>query len=147
MTAVQARTPARLGQPSRGRRLVGPGVSALGATAFVLAVHVVDPNEPGSYPTCPWLLITGTWCPGCGTLRATRALSEGDVGTALARNPVTVIAFVAIAVGFANWTFRMWTGRPKKRLAPAWVLYGIFAAIVAFWVLRNVPGWTWLSPA
>ena len=147
MTAVQTRSPVRLGQPSRTRRLVGPGATALGATAFVLAVHVVDPNEPGTYPTCPWLLLTGTWCPGCGTLRATRALSEGDVGTALARNPLTVIAFLALAVGFVNWTFRMWTGRPKRHLAPAWVLYGIFAALLAYWVLRNVPGWTWLSPA
>lgn len=147
MTAVQTRTPTRPAQPGRGRRLVGPGLAALGATAVVLAVHVVDPNEEGSFPTCPWLLVTGTWCPGCGTLRATRALSEGDVGTALARNPLTVIAFVAFAVGFANWTLRMWTGRRRTRMAPAWVLYGIFAAIMAFWVLRNVPGWTWLSPA
>ncbi len=147
MTAVQATPPPRLDQPSRARRMVRPAAAALGATAFVLAVHVVDPNEPGSYPTCPWLLLTGTWCPGCGTLRATRALTEGDLGTALARNPVTVITFAAMLVGFANWTFRMWTGRPKKRLAPAWMLYALFWALLAFWVLRNVPGWTWLSPA
>ncbi len=146
MTVLHAQPP-RLGTPSRGRRLRGPALAAAGATAFVLAVHVVDPNEPGSYPTCPWLLITGTWCPGCGALRATRALTEGDIGTALARNPVTVIAWVAMVIGFANWTFRMWTGRQKKRLAPAWVLYTLFGALLAFWVLRNVPGWTWLSPA
>jgi hypothetical protein len=24
---------------------------------------------------------------------------------------------------------------------------GLLVVILAFWVLRNVPGWTWLSPA
>jgi hypothetical protein len=27
------------------------------------------------------------------------------------------------------------------------VLYSVLGAILMFWVLRNVPGWTWLSPA
>jgi hypothetical protein len=27
------------------------------------------------------------------------------------------------------------------------VLYGLLGVILAFWALRNVPGWTWLSPA
>jgi hypothetical protein len=31
--------------------------------------------------------------------------------------------------------------------APAWVLYGLFWLIMAFWVARNIPGLTWLSPA
>jgi hypothetical protein len=31
--------------------------------------------------------------------------------------------------------------------APAWMLYGMFWVIMAFWVARNIPGWTWLSPA
>jgi hypothetical protein len=32
-------------------------------------------------------------------------------------------------------------------MAPAWLLYALFWAVLAFWVARNVPGWTWLSPA
>jgi hypothetical protein len=26
------------------------------------------------------------------------------------------------------------------------VLYGILGVVLAYWVARNVPGWTWLSP-
>ena len=93
-TTHQAASP--LETSSRGRRLVVPAVSALGAAAFLTLAHVVDPNEPGNYPTCPWLAITGTWCPGCGTLRATHALTHGDLGTAFARNPVTVLAYLLL---------------------------------------------------
>lgn len=147
MTTTLGQVASPLETSSRGRRLLVPGLSALGAAAFLTLAHVVDPNEPGTYPTCPWLALTGTFCPGCGTLRATHALTYGDVGTALARNPMTVLAYAVIFVGFLNFTVRMWTGRPKKRLAPAWVLYALFWGILAFWLLRNVPGLTWLSPA
>lgn len=147
MSATTTAAPRLEHQPSRGRRLVRPTATALGAAAFMLAVHVVDPNQAGTYPTCPWLAITGTYCPGCGSLRATHALAEGDLGTAVARNPLAVVAFAVMAVGFAGWTYRMWTGRQRRRMAPAWVLYAIFWGILAYWVARNIPGWTWLSPA
>ena len=43
---------------------------------------MVDPNQPGHYPTDPFLAITGLYCPGCGTLRALHALARGDLLTA-----------------------------------------------------------------
>jgi len=147
MTSTLGTAASPLETPSRGRRLLVPALSALGAAAFLTLAHVVDPNQPGTYPTCPWLALTGTYCPGCGTLRATHALTNGDIGTALARNPATVLAYAVIFVGFLSYTVRMWTGRPKKRLAPAWILYTLFWAILAFWLLRNLPGFDWLSPA
>jgi hypothetical protein len=122
-------------------------VYGLAAVAFVTVAAVIDPNEPGHYPTCPWLALTTTYCPGCGTLRATHALAEGDLATAMARNPATVIAAVALGFGYAAYLRRSWLGRPRTTAAPAWMLWALFWAILAFWVLRNVPGWSWLSPA
>ncbi|MFV0425920.1 MAG: DUF2752 domain-containing protein [Beutenbergiaceae bacterium] len=117
-------------------------------TITVLTVlYFVDPNQPGNYPTCPWYYFTGTYDPGDGTLRALHALTHGDIGTALARNPLTLLALGILAVIYAQWSWRRWHNRPRTTVAPAWVLYLFFATIVAFWVLRNIPGWTWLSPA
>ena len=146
MTTTLGQAAPPLETSTRGRRLLTPIVSAVGAAAFFTVAHVVDPNEPGNYPTCPWPAPTGTFCAGCGTLRATHALTHGDVGGAVARNPLTVVAYVVIFFGFLNFTVRMWSGRPKARLAPAWVLYGMLGVILGYWVLRNVPGWTFLSP-
>ncbi len=122
------------------------GVAAA-ACAVVTTVGVLDPNQPGHYPTCPWLFLTGTWCPGCGTLRALHDLGHGDVVGALDRNPLTVVATAGLLVWFGVWVRRLWLGRQRTSMAPAWLIYSLFWLIVVFWVARNVPGWTWLSPA
>jgi hypothetical protein len=122
---------------------------AVGAAALIGAgfVTAVDPNVVGHYPACPFLSITGWYCPGCGALRAVHALGHGDLVTALARNPFAVVIFGYLAVTWVLWLRRTVTRRPLGWLAPPWVLHGVLGAILAFWVLRNVPGWTWLSPA
>lgn len=133
---------------TRARRgvLLPLGVGAVGllGAGYVTAV---DPNAAGHYPICPFLAITGLYCPGCGALRAMHALGHGDLIAALARNPFAVVAFGYLAVTWLLWLRRTATGRPPRRLAPPWVLHGVLGLILAFWVLRNVPGWTWLSPA
>jgi hypothetical protein len=74
-------------------------------------------------------------------------LAHGDIVTAWARNPFAVVAFCYLAVTWVLWLDRTARGRPVRWLAPPWVLYGVLGVILGFWVLRNVPGWTWLSPA
>ena len=131
---------------SGGRRVLAPLGVAAAAAAVVTTVGLLDPNVAGHYPTCPWLALTGTYCPGCGSLRAIHALAHGDPATALARNPLAVLAIGWLVVWFLVWARRTVTGRVRTRMAPAWVLYGILGVVLAYWVARNVPGWTWLSP-
>lgn len=130
----------------RGRRLFWPAVAAVALTGAVLVVHIINPYEPGNYPTCPWLAVTGTYCPGCGALRATHSLTHGDLGAALQRNPLVVVLAVAVVVGLAVWARRQWRGEPARRTPPVALLWVGLAAIVVFWIARNIPGWTWLSP-
>ena len=131
-----------------GRRSVllplGVGVAGLIGAGYVASV---DPNVAGHYPTCPFLALTGLYCPGCGALRVVHALGHGDLMAALASNPFAVVALGYLAVTWVLWLKRTVTGGRPRWLAPPWVLYGVLAAILVFWVLRNVPGWTWLSPA
>jgi len=131
-----------------GRRAVllplGVAAAALISAGYVAAV---DPNATGHYPTCPFLALTGWYCPGCGALRAVHAMARGDLSTALDRNPFTVVAVGYLVVTWLMWFQRSARGRPLRWLAPPWVLYGVLGAILTFWVLRNIPGWTLLSPA
>jgi hypothetical protein len=131
-----------------GRRAVllplGVAAAALVSAGYVAAV---DPNAAGHYPTCPFLFLTGWYCPGCGALRAVHAMAHGDFMTALDRNPFTVVAVGYLVVTWFMWFQRSARGRPLRWLAPPWVLYGVLGAILTFWVLRNIPGWTLLSPA
>ena len=146
MTARLDRVRPPLGSPGGGRRALGPIGVAAAAAGVVTAVGLVDPNVAGHYPTCPWLAVTGTYCPGCGSLRAIHALAHGDPATAMARNPLAVVAIGWLVVWFLVWARRTFTGRARTTMAPAWVLYGVLGVVLAYWVLRNVPGWTWLSP-
>jgi hypothetical protein len=124
-----------------------PALAAAGAVAVITLVAAVDPNQPGHYPTCPFLAATGYYCPGCGSLRAIHDLAHGDLGGAMARNPLTMIAVVGLAIGWVVWARRLWRGRPRTWAAHPALLYGLLTLVLAFWALRNVPGWTWLSPA
>lgn len=134
--------------PGGGRRAVllplGAAAAALAVTGYVTNV---DPSVAGHYPTCPFLAVTGWYCPGCGALRTVHALAHGDLLTALDRNPFTVVALGYVVVAWVLWLRRSATGRPLRRLAPPWVLYTVLGGILLFGVLRNLPGWTWLSPA
>ncbi|MEI2764627.1 MAG: DUF2752 domain-containing protein [Dermatophilaceae bacterium] len=119
------------------------GVAAsVGAAAYVYAV---SPEIPGRYLACPTYTLTGTYCPGCGGLRSVHALLHGDLALSLQRNPAVLPLLVLLAVAAAGWLRR---GRPPVRLHPSgWRFRLTLVAVAAFWVARNVPGWTWLSPA
>jgi hypothetical protein len=126
--------------------LAGPlGVAAL-AVAAVGVVAVVDPNEAGHYPTCPFLAVTGLACPGCGSLRAVHALAHGDLGAALGLNLLAVLAVVPLVVMWARWLRRTRTATPRSSVAPAAVLWGLLVVVIAFGVLRNLPAFSWLAP-
>lgn len=131
------------------RRLVllsGPLATAALAGVAVGVVALVDPNEPGHYPTCPFLALTGLYCPGCGSLRAVHALTNGDVTTAVGLNVLTVLAVVALSVVWARWVRRSWTGSPRTAVAPAAWIWSMLVVVVVFAVLRNVPIGAALAP-
>jgi hypothetical protein len=80
-------------------------------------------------------------------LRATHDLAHLDLAGAFARNPLVVPLYAGLVVLFVLWVCAAWTGRPLHWDPPRWLPWAIGAAFVAVVVVRNVPGWTWASPA
>jgi hypothetical protein len=119
---------------------------AASAVAALAWVGSVDPNEPGHYPTCPFLAVTGWFCPGCGSLRALHALAHGDLGAALARNPLMVLTVPALLGWWVAWLVRSVRGQARRWVAPAWSIWALLAVVLAFTVARNVPGAAFLAP-
>ncbi len=121
-------------------RWLGPAAVAAGVALGCACLIAIDPNEQGHYPTCPFHASTGLWCPGCGSMRALRALLRGDFAAAVGFNLLMVMAVPCAAYGYLAWTGKRmgWFRIPGIRTGPAlaWTLIAVF---VGFWVLRNIP--------
>jgi hypothetical protein len=137
-------TPPRTGSVL-GRLAVPAGILAAVAGAFVY-VGAVDPNEPGHYPACPLLRLTGIYCPGCGGLRSAHAVAHGDFAAALQDNALAVVGYGLFAVVWTVWVVRAVRGRPFRiDLGPV-RLWAAGALLLVFTVVRNLPFGGWLHP-
>lgn len=117
------------------------GISALGL------LHLRDPHESGSYGFCPFLLVTGEPCPGCGGLRAMNNLTHGDLIGALSSNAMAVVLLVVMAGAWLVWLYRRWRGDPAPLLAlKSPVLWALVIGFGIFGVLRWTPWGVWLRP-
>ena len=127
-------------QSTTGARLAAPAAVAALAAASCTLLIVADPNEPGFYPTCPFLALTGRWCPGCGSLRGMRALLQGDIAAAAGLNILLLVALPFVVYRWLAWAFPSVRGRRLPALdPPAWGSWMIAAVVVVFWVARNLP--------
>jgi len=111
-------------KPVNSRTRVASIGLVLAAGALLLAF---DPGPTPWFPSCPFHTLTGWLCPLCGSLRALHALLLGAPVAALAFNPLTTIFPVA------------WLLARERTTAFCFSARGL-AVLVAFGVLRNVPG-------
>ncbi|EFL41883.1 membrane protein [Streptomyces griseoflavus Tu4000] len=132
--------------PGRAARLAVPaGLLAAVAGAFAY-VGAVDPNEPGHYPACPLLRLTGLYCPGCGGLRSAHAVVHGDLPAALQANAPAVLGYAVFAVLWTVWVVRAVRGRPLRIDPPPALVWSLGGLLLAFTVVRNLPFGGWLHP-
>lgn len=129
------------------RRVKAPAlVGAAGAGAAVL-LRVRDPHTSGSYGFCPFLLLTGMPCPGCGGLRAMNDLSHGEFVSALSSNLLAVVLAAALAVGWTVWMVGAIRGAERRPVAISTrSQVVVLAAFVVFGIVRNTPWGSWLAP-
>lgn len=128
------------------RTVVGPVAVAFVAGAGALVLQRFDPNEAGHYPSCPFLLLTGLFCPGCGSTRMLHALTEGDLAGALAMNPLAVALLPVLGLYYVDWTRRVLTAARRRSTLPAAAVWAFLVLVVAFGIARNLPAGTWLAP-
>lgn len=125
------------------RILIGAGVPALILAACLYAY------SGDTRLRCLFYSLTGLYCPGCGSGRAINALLHGELRRALSYN---ILLFVlgppAVAV-FLHEYLRLIL--PRLGLKPVYLsrtAEGICVALVfAFWILRNIPAFSFLAPA
>ena len=113
---------------------------ALAGAAGLTVVYFFDPRNPGPYPICPFFGLTGCYCPGCGTLRALHQILHGNPVAAFNYNPYSMLVLPAIAYSLAVSGLRAYglPTPPRLELSDR-AVWALLAAILAFWLLRNLP--------
>lgn len=133
--------------PSRADLLRGPLALAAAGAAGVAVMRVLEPSHLGFVPPCPFLALTGLWCPFCGGTRAVDALASGELTAALGLNLLVVLAVPVLLVAWARWTADRARGRPARLLdVSSRTLAVVATLVVVYGVLRNLPGLEVLTP-
>lgn len=141
-----------------GRRILK--ISAVTATLVITAIAAValytaiDPESSVFFPKCPFHMLTGLECPGCGSQRAIHSLLNGDIAAAIHYNLLIVLsipyllflAILEIAKRIILSTKPL--DRAKTKLLTAisriigFLYHGkailtVIAIILLFWIFRN----------
>ena len=121
-------------RPGRGAAVAGFGGAALGLGALAY-IGLNDPHRRGSlFPPCPFRLLTGWYCPGCGGLRMTHDLLHGDLAAAVVDNVFLLTGLPLLAVW---WLWRRSRQRPAFTVP---VIVVIAIAALVWTVVRNTAG-------
>lgn len=113
---------------------------ALTAVVAFVALLLIAP-EGAPFLRCPFKMMTGLDCPGCGSQRALQALFHGHLSQAWAYNPLTLIGLPIVALYLAleavthkqNATHRLYRVLYSTPAILAWLVI-----IIAWWVFRNI---------
>jgi hypothetical protein len=138
---------ASLDSRPRWKRLRPPVLLAAGLLSASVLLHLRDPHHGGSWGYCPWLMLTGTYCPGCGGLRAVNDLTNGDVAGAASSNLLFIASLPVIAALWGRSVVDRWRGVTRQVDGQSVVMAVVAFAVLAlvFAILRNTV-LPWLAP-
>ncbi len=113
---------------------------SIGIAFAAFLLFSFNPALAPFYPPCPFHLLTGLYCPGCGSLRACHKLLHGNLRGAFGLNPLLVVILPFVAYSFISRASSALGRRPLPVpfIRPVWI-WLLFWIIMAFWVLRNLP--------
>lgn len=89
---------------------------------------------------CPFKVMTGLDCPGCGSQRAVHEILHGNFRSAVAFNPLFVIAlpYAFMGILFEYFSLKYKFPKVRKILFGQTAIYIVAAVIILFFILRNL---------
>ena len=135
-------------EADRARQLMIAAGVWLSLAAVAVFLFFFNPASPANqfFPKCPFRLLTGMQCPGCGSTRAFYQLLHLHPIAAFKLNPLMVLTLPFIVYGFLGFTRSALMGRPQRRLfIPPIYLWAWLVLLIFFWVFRNTPWYPFVS--
>jgi len=110
-------------------------------TTLAILYRTYNPSGNVYFPKCPFRVLSGLKCPGCGSQRAVHYLLNFDVFNAIKENVILVLSIPYVLAGFVfdslkelNENILKWRVILFGRKA----IYVILTIVIAFWILRNI---------
>ena len=108
----------------------------IGLSCLIVLYHFFDPSHSTAAPKCPFWLLTGYKCPGCGSQRALHAFLNGHLWEGIQYNylmvPLLLYALLIVVLPRSSKLHGWLTS------ATACIL--LAAVLVLWWVVRNLLG-------
>src|SRR2546423_4078350 len=123
---------------NRSRQVSLAVIAWLGLSAGATFLFFFNPASPNHqfFPKCPFRLVTGWQCPGCGSTRAFYQLLHLHPVAAFKLNPLIMLTLPFIVYGFLGFTRSAVTGKPYRRLfIPPAYLCAWLGLLPFFWMI------------
>lgn len=117
------------------------GLILLLGITFLIIFHRFNPENNIFFPKCPFYLLTGYKCPGCGSQRAIHHILNLRIYDALKENALLVVSIPYLATGIVFNNLKSLTPKTllwRQRLYGVKAINIIIVIIILFWVLRNI---------
>lgn len=114
---------------------------AVSILVFIVLYKNFNPEGYDIFPKCPFLMITGYKCPGCGSQRAIHHILNLEFGGAFRSNALLIIFLPYIITGFI---FDFIKTKNPKLLKLRRFLFGknaiiiVLVVVISFWIFRNL---------
>lgn len=113
----------------------------LAIVSLIVIYTVFNPNSSSYFPKCPFKMLTGFKCPGCGSQRAVHHLLNFNIKNAINENAILVLSIPYIILGFIYDIKKKHTAKSliwRKRLFGQKAIIAVLTIIIAFWIYRNI---------
>lgn len=107
---------------------------------LVCLLFIFNPIKDQFFPRCPFLMLTGWQCPGCGSQRAIHCLLHFDLAQAFRFNQLLIISIPYLLLGIYLTYFNKQNKHVqlRKALYGKEAIYLILFIIAIFFLARNL---------
>ncbi|MCX7834097.1 MAG: DUF2752 domain-containing protein [Ignavibacteria bacterium] len=115
-------------------------VVLISAAALTFILYYFDPTKLRYYPPCYFHYITGYYCPGCGGIRGTHFLLNGNIIEAIKSN-LLIFTFIPLITYYliTRFVLLIFNKNLSTFNPPLWLVMVFVIIILLYWILRNIP--------
>lgn len=90
-------------------------------------------------PRCPFYMLTGFYCPGCGSLRAMHYLLQGNFAESFRNHPLFLPMLICIILFYGKRIIEFRKGKNITFRGEMTLAVTILIVFIIFFIIRNIP--------